>query len=194
MALGENADRGSEPVTPAVKSETPATPQTDALTQIGALLRLAVTKTKSVLAQDECMQQPIDVLVADYADRDARKTLAAIRRVAPIASTLRVLHGDQAARLMFNRGLFTAEPQIPRLVILDLNLPRIDGKSLLRRLSRHARTQRVPVVVFTESRNAEDIHDSYRLGARAYIEKPADPLRYDLAVEQVAAKWLNNAA
>jgi CheY-like chemotaxis protein len=137
------------------------------------------------------MQQPIDVLVADYADNDARKTLAAIRRVAPIASTLRVLHGDQAVRLMFNRGLFTAEPQIPRLVILELNLPRINGKSLLRRLSRHVRTQRIPVVVFTQSRNPEDVHDSFRLGARAYIEKPTDPLRYALAVERVAAQWLN---
>jgi CheY-like chemotaxis protein len=136
------------------------------------------------------MQQRIDVLVADHGDEDARQTLAAIRRVDPIASTLRVLHADQAIRLMFNRGLFTHEPQIPRLVILELNLPMMDGKSLLRRLSKHARTQRVPVVVFTDSQNPEDLHDSYRLGARAYIEKPADPLRYSLAIERVAAKWL----
>jgi DNA-binding response OmpR family regulator len=136
------------------------------------------------------MEQAIDVLVADHGDQDARKTLAAIRRVVPIASTLRILHGDQAVRLMFKRGLFTHEPQLPRLVILELNLPMIDGKSLLHRLSKHGKTQGVPVVVFTESRNPKDMHDSFRLGARAYIEKPLDPLSYDLAIEHVAARWL----
>ena len=136
------------------------------------------------------MSQAIDVLVIDPVDSDARKTIAAVRRKAPHASTLRVSGGDQAERLMFDHGLFTADPQVPRLIIVDLAATGDSGKHTLRRLGDCELCEEVPIVVFSSTRSAEDILESHLLGAHMNIVKPTDPDDYSRAVERVVATWL----
>lgn len=133
------------------------------------------------------MTDTIDVLIIDPSDEDSKKTVAAIRRKAPKASTLRVKTADQAAQLMFERGLFTARPQIPRLIVIDLVAAGEDGAATLRRLKNHAQ---VPVIIFSGTRTSKDILNSYLLGAQMNFLKPTDANDYGAAVERVVGMWL----
>jgi DNA-binding response OmpR family regulator len=136
------------------------------------------------------MSQPIDILIIDPSDSDAKRTVTAIRRKAPKASTLRVSAGNQAERLMFERGLFTEAPQMPSLIIVDLAAAGECVKTTLRRLKACRLDEDVPVVIFSARRSARDILDSHMLGAHLNIIKPTDPNDYAAAVERMIALWL----
>jgi DNA-binding response OmpR family regulator len=137
------------------------------------------------------MSQAIDVLIIDPLDSDARKTIAAVRRKAPHASTLRVIGADQAARLMFERGLFTKSPQMPRLIIVDVAASGESGKEILRRVRDYAHSEYIPIVVFSARRDQKDILECHLLGAHMNIVKPVDPNDYASVVERVVATWLS---
>ena len=133
------------------------------------------------------MTDTIDVLIIDPSDDDAKKTIAAIRRKAPKVSTLRVKSADQAAQLMFERGLFTERPQVPRLIVIDLVAAGEGGAATLRRLKNYAN---VPVIIFSATRTSKDILNSYLLGAQMNFLKPADANEYGAAIERVVGMWL----
>ena len=75
--------------------------------------------------------------------------------------------------------------------MLDLKLPKVDGWEVLRRLRADRRTQYIPVVVLTSSKEQEDMAKSYRLGANSYIHKQIDFLKFTETVQQLKAYWLN---
>ena len=79
----------------------------------------------------------------------------------------------------------------PQMILLDLNLPKVDGKSVLRVLKADARLRRIPVMVFSSSRAESDIHDSYDLGASCYVPKPVDLEGFEQVVRAVESFWLN---
>ena len=101
------------------------------------------------------------------------------------------MYADQALRIMFDRGLFTAKPQIPRLILLDVGALE-GGTAFLKRICADARTCDVPVVVLSASRDLSLIEDCYSFGARTYARKPTDPAEYDAEIERVAYEWLTN--
>jgi two-component system response regulator len=78
----------------------------------------------------------------------------------------------------------------PAVVLLDLKLPRMDGFGVLRQIRADARTQCVPVVMLTSSREDEDVLECYRLGANSYVHKPLDFTEFVSAVRQLALYWL----
>ncbi|MDT3670954.1 MAG: response regulator [Aromatoleum sp.] len=80
---------------------------------------------------------------------------------------------------------------MPALVLLDLKLPRMDGLEVLRRVRADEHTALLPVVVLTTSRETQDIHEAYRLGANSYIRKPVNFDAFIKAVEQIGAYWLS---
>jgi CheY-like chemotaxis protein len=86
-----------------------------------------------------------------------------------------------------------AEPTdtLPRLVILDVKLPRINGLEVLQRLRAHPRTREVPVVMFTSSNIARDVAECYRLGANSYVQKPVEFERFRDVVRQLGVYWLS---
>ena len=136
------------------------------------------------------MSQSIDVLLIEPLDSDARKTLDAIHRKAPNASTVRVLEGEQAERLMFERGLFSEAPQLPRLIIADVAATGDSTRSVLRRIKSHTSTQNVPVVIFSATRNPSDILESHLMGVQMSVMKPEDADEYCSSVERIIAAWL----
>ena len=79
---------------------------------------------------------------------------------------------------------------IPRVILLDLNLPKVDGLEVLRRLKGDDRTRAIPVVVLTSSAEQPDIADAYRLGANSYIVKPVDFEAFSRAVSDLGLYWL----
>ena len=137
------------------------------------------------------MQKTIDVLVIDDSDLDSRITSAAVRRVAPDASLVRVKDGEQALRLMFCQGLFTEAPHVPRLILLELNVPRANGCAVLRKLRSRVDAPAVPVIVLTANPDRRVLDESYALGAQECLIKPQTSDEYLCTVASAVEKYLN---
>ncbi|MDQ5986812.1 MAG: Response regulator rcp1 [Syntrophus sp. SKADARSKE-3] len=81
--------------------------------------------------------------------------------------------------------------RLPRLIVLDLKLPKVNGLEVLRRLKADERTQNIPVVIFTSSGEPQDKRDSYQLGANSYIVKPLDSDKFAAMVNKIGTYWLS---
>jgi len=131
------------------------------------------------------------LLVEDSADDEAL-TLRALRKNAIANEVVVARDGVEALDYLFGTGDYagrdTAEQ--PRVVLLDLKLPRLDGLDVLKRLRADSRTRLIPVVVLTASDEEKDLLASYDLGANSYIRKPVDFARFTEAVGQLGLYWL----
>jgi two-component system response regulator len=118
----------------------------------------------------------IDVLLVEDNPDDAEFTLRALRRANVALNVAHVENGVVALEFMFATGSYTARAgaTLPRVVLLDLKIPRVDGHEVLRRIKSDPRTRLQPVVVLTSSRERRDIEASYAVGANSYIVKPVD--------------------
>lgn len=137
------------------------------------------------------MHKTIDVLLIDPCDADSKRTAAAIRRAAPAASLVRVKDSEQALRLMFRKGLFTEAPHTPRLIVLELALHDARGTALLAHLRKQAIAPKIPVLVLTSTLDANDLRESYALGARECLIKPHDVDRYVSEVASAVERHLS---
>ena len=137
------------------------------------------------------MRAKTDILVADDSDEDAAVTLYALRRSAPDAGVFRVTDGEQALQFLFATGGYAARPAgLPRLVLLDLWMPRVDGLRVLQALRENPVTQSIPVVLFSSCSNPVLIERALELGANDYKVKPVSYDSYCAEVDSIIAKWL----
>ena len=137
------------------------------------------------------METKTILLVEDDAD-DEMLALRAFQRN-NIPNQVVVAHnGVEALEYLFGTGPDSARDSdsMPQVVLLDLKLPKIDGLEVLRRMRADHRTRLLPVVVLTSSREAQDLVESYNLGANSYIRKPVDYLQFSEAVRQLGQYWL----
>lgn len=112
---------------------------------------------------------------------------------AKIANQLAVVgDGAEALDYLFARGRFVdRDPaELPSLVLLDLNLPKVDGREVLQAIRAHEATRSLPVVVLTTSTEPFDVEATYALGVNSYIQKPVDFEQFVWAVKQVGLYWL----
>ncbi len=100
--------------------------------------------------------------------------------------------GKEALEYLFGTGAYSGRDvtEQPTLILLDLNLPLIEGKEVLRQIRAHENTRRLPVVVLTSSREDQDLAQSYDLGVNSYIRKPVDFNQFSEAVRQLGLYWL----
>jgi two-component system, response regulator len=136
---------------------------------------------------------PKSILLVEDNPDDAALAMRALRKTAILTEVTWVPDGIEALDYLFCTGNYIGRnPQtLPALVVLDLKLPKLDGWEVLRRLRADHRTQYIPVVVLTSSKEQEDMIRSYRLGANSYIHKQIDFLKFTETVQQVKAYWLN---
>lgn len=137
------------------------------------------------------MTQKEILLVEDNPD-DVELTRIAFRE-AKIANALVVVRdGAEALDYLFARGDFAdRDPaDLPAIVLLDLNLPKVDGREVLQAIRGNEHTHSLPVVVLTTSTEPFDVEASYALGVNSYIQKPVDFERFVWAVQQVGLYWL----
>ncbi|MEU0030524.1 response regulator [Streptomyces sp. NPDC006335] len=127
---------------------------------------------------------PIDVLLVEDDPGDELMTREAFEDN-KIGNTLHVVRdGEEALDFLYRRGDHTEAPQ-PDLILLDLNLPKYDGRQVLERIKSDPELAHIPVVVLTTSAAEEDILRSYKLHANAYVTKPVDLDQFIAAVRQI---------
>lgn len=134
---------------------------------------------------------PVDILFVEDNPRDVELTLRALRQ-ARLANSIQVApDGAEALDYLFCTGRYQDRKMEdrPRLVLLDLKLPRVDGLEVLRRMKSDERTRSVPVVVLTISEANQDISEARRLGAEAYIVKPVDFRRLSEITPKLSLSW-----
>jgi two-component system response regulator len=134
-------------------------------------------------------KEPEILLIEDDAD-EAELALEALRRSGAAVRVTRVGDGAAALEFLFGGRNAALRSPAPRLILLDLKIPKVDGFGVLERLKSDAAARVIPVVVLTSSKMDEDVLRSYRLGANSYIVKPIDFGEFSQAIERLGAYWL----
>jgi two-component system, response regulator len=137
------------------------------------------------------MEEKIILLVEDNPD-DIELTRLALSKNNIKNQVVHARDGAQAIDYLFGTGLHAGRDTNiqPVLILLDLNIPKINGLEVLARLRADERTRQIPVVVLTCSREEQDLVESYRLGANSYVLKPIDFQKFLDAVKNLGAYWL----
>jgi two-component system response regulator len=136
------------------------------------------------------MENKIILLVEDDADDEAL-TLRALKKSNILNETVVVHDGAEAIEYLFCKGRYSdREPVMPAVVLLDLKMPKVDGLEVLRRLRADNRTELIPVVILTSSKEEQDLVGGYRLGANSYVRKPVDFNQFAEAVRELGLYWL----
>jgi len=131
----------------------------------------------------------IDILLIEDNPGDVDLTREALEE-SKIKNNLNVaMDGQQALDFLYKKGEFSDSPT-PDLILLDLNLPNIDGREVLANIKKHKDLRRIPVVILTSSKAEEDIIKAYNLHANCYVQKPLDFKSFTEIVKQIESFWL----
>ena len=135
--------------------------------------------------------ETIFLLVEDNPDDEllTRRTL----KKSNVCNQLVVAHdGAEALDYLFCTGTHEGRDSgtMPQVILLDLDLPKIDGLEVLKRIRSDERTRRIPTVIFTSSEDQEDLVDGYSFGANSYVRKPLDFAQFRAAVQELGMYWM----
>lgn len=134
----------------------------------------------------------VEILLVEDNPDDVELAVHALRRE-NLANQIEVARdGEEALDFLFCRGRHANRSfdHAPRLVLLDLKLPKVDGLEVLKELKSDPRTKAIPVVIITSSREEQDLVNGYKLGVNAYIQKPVDFGQFREMVKRLGLFWL----
>jgi two-component system, response regulator len=135
-------------------------------------------------------EQSVELLLVEDNPHDVELTLHALRKH-HLANSISVARdGAEALDFLFGAGAQPAAQALPRMILLDLKLPKVDGLEVLRRIREDPRTRGIPTVVLTSSSEDRDIAEAYKLGVNSYIVKPVDFDQFMKAALQLGMYWL----
>jgi CheY-like chemotaxis protein len=134
----------------------------------------------------------LDILLVEDNQDDMDLALHALKREKLANNIFVVRDGEEALDFLFCRGAFTHRSfdHPPKLILLDLKLPKVDGMEVLRQIKSDPRTKTIPVVIMTSSKEERDLVAGYNLGANSYIQKPVDFDQFRETVKSVGLYWL----
>ena len=138
------------------------------------------------------MRQRVEILLVEDNLDDVELAVHALR-AENLANDITVARdGEETLDFVFCRGPHANRrfKNPPRLILLDLKLPKVDGLEVLRALKSDSRTKAIPVVIMTSSREERDLVDSYRLGVNAYVQTPVDFEQFRGVVKELGLFWL----
>jgi two-component system response regulator len=132
----------------------------------------------------------VEILLVEDNNTDAELTLRALKKNNLANNVVWVKDGAEALDFMFQAGAYAERRTgMPKLVLLDLKLPKIDGIEVLRRIKSDAKTRTIPVVMVTSSAEERDLVESYKLGVNSYLVKPVDFKQFIDVVSQAGLYW-----
>jgi two-component system, response regulator len=134
----------------------------------------------------------VEILLVEDNQDDLEMTLRAFRK-SNLTNHIQVTRdGAEALEFIFCQGAFAgrklANP--PKVILLDLKLPKIDGMEVLKRIKSDERTRTIPVVILTSSKEQRDVIESYKLGVNSYIVKPVNFESFAVAIQELGMYWL----
>jgi CheY-like chemotaxis protein len=134
----------------------------------------------------------VEILIVEDSPQDLELALRALKK-ASVSNYIQVARdGVEALEFIFGEGVHAGRQMEdgPKVILLDLKLPKVDGLEVLKRIKSDPRTQRIPVVVLTSSKEQYDVVESYKLGVNSYIVKPVNFERFAAAVQELGMYWL----
>lgn len=134
----------------------------------------------------------VEILIVEDNPNDAEMALRALKKNKLANNVLIVGDGEEALDFVFGKGKYAGRGKNarPRIILLDLKLPKIDGLEVLKEIKSHDETKIIPVIVLTSSKEESDLINSYRLGVNSYIVKPVDFDKFVNAVRDLGLYWL----
>lgn len=134
----------------------------------------------------------VEILLAEDNPQDAKMAMRAFTKHNFVNRLFWVKDGVEALDFIFCREAYSDRDgtQMPKVLLLDLKMPRRDGLDVLRELKEHERTRGIPVVIMTSSNQERDLVESYRLGVNGYVTKPLDFASFTEVVAKIGMFWL----
>ena len=138
------------------------------------------------------VEQHVDILLVEDNPDDAELAIRSMRKSGHAPRLVHVDDGVRALDFLFGTGEFAGRDSKiqPRVVLLDLKLPRLDGLEVLKRLRGDERTRTVPVVILSSSKEERDVAECYRHAANSYVVKPVNFDAYSATVVEVCRYWM----
>ncbi|MEO5644806.1 MAG: response regulator [Bacteroidia bacterium] len=134
----------------------------------------------------------VEILLVEDDPGDAELTLRTLKKNHTVNKITHVADGEDALNYIYRKGNYQnlEASGLPRLIILDLNLPKINGLEVLRTLKSDPDTQNIPIVVMTSSKRDSDLLESYNLGVNSFLLKPFDFNEFTKTVSTIAYYWI----
>jgi len=134
----------------------------------------------------------VEILLVEDNPNDAEMALRALKKNNLANNVLVVGDGEEALNFLYARGKFESRKinHRPKIILLDLKLPKVDGKEVLRVIKNDPEKKIIPVIVLTSSKEECDIVESYQLGVNSYIVKPVDFDKFVQSVKEIGLYWL----
>jgi len=135
------------------------------------------------------LMKPVEILLIEDNPGDVRLTKEALKEAKAINNLTVLKDGDEALAFLRHQGIYD-NAATPHLILLDLNLPRKDGREVLAEIKADEKLKRIPVVVLTTSQDEQDVFKSYNLHANCYVTKPVDLEQFISVVKSIEDFWL----
>lgn len=134
----------------------------------------------------------VEILLVEDNPTDAELTMRALKKNNLTNKLVWVKDGAEALDFLFANGTYADRSQadLPKLVLLDLRMPKVDGLEVLQKIKADEKTKKIPVVVLTSSKEDEDIVESYELGVNSYVSKPVEFDEFTEAVSTLGLYWI----
>jgi CheY-like chemotaxis protein len=133
----------------------------------------------------------VDILLVEDSLEDAELAMRALRKGKLANHITWVKDGAEALEFIFRSGAYAGRPdQNPKLILLDLKLPKVDGIEVLKRVKADERTRLIPVVMVTSSAEGRDIVESYKLGVNSYLVKPVEFEQFSETLAKAGFYWM----
>jgi two-component system response regulator len=134
----------------------------------------------------------VEILLVEDNMSDAELVIRALRKVRLANNVVHLKDGAEALEFLFGKGEYTERDvkNVPKVILLDIKMPRVDGIEVLRQLKDNADTRMIPVVIMTSSKEENDIIASYKLGVNSFVVKPVDFDSFAKAVSELGLYWV----